>query len=287
MAFSFVNNGEYKLINGHKNEKGHYHLHKRSPNNYDPTLYSELWRFIVHNREQLKELQKILASKGDYQKRHSGYYTSDYINSISITSSKEHILTCQNNKTGESFNIFGYICDITYNLTIQHYKYYMGFSTNIAISDNANLDNRADKQLAFTVSDVLKYYYYTNKDIKDYGFIDFDKKDIKQFWDICKKSTTHVPNPNSIPFGLHCSKWAWRAPKYSVGILNIKNNVIDWGLENFMNQMLFISFDAFKYPEFAHNLLSLYVYGDNRTMTNNKIIKFDEPKLLVKVIEEL
>lgn len=283
MSFTFVNNAEHKMIKGHKNSKGH--IHRRMPGGYDPSIASELHRFVVYSRKEVEGIKKCHNLKSDYEKKVNSYATKDRILMMTSKIKSSHSLVCQNEHKTDSFIVTAYVCDINYDIKLSVYKTFMGFTSKVITNYNVSVSNLAEKQLAFTVGDVLKYYYYTNKDNRDYGFSGYKKSDIKILWKLCQESVLHANSPNSVPFALYYDSWSYAHPKFSIGILPIMNHDFKWTLNSFMDNLLFVPFDVIKEPEFAHNLINLYYYGYNLTMECHDIIRFEEPISLIDVIK--
>lgn len=276
MAFTNVDSEELALIKGHKNDKGYPRGDKWTFTHTDPLCPSSFMRFCVSDKKSL-----------------GNPTCQDTLNSLSITDMVEHSLTYSSAKTGESFSVSAYLCDVCYDITIAKYTRFVGFTKQTTHVSNYNHSGKATKQLGFCVADILKYYYHQNKDTKYYGFktsdVSEDEEDtpinIKNMWNIVKDAVSHSTSPNTIPFGIGESALSSIMRTTAIRMWNIKNNTVKWDKENFFNQIVFMSISQLEHPQTAQNLIYLYLYGDNYYHEDVNVIKFDEPKSIVDVID--
>jgi hypothetical protein len=276
MSYTFEDTTEYKLIKGYYNCVHWPKRAQRTPMKIDPKSMNYLYYLCVNDRYSL-------GKKGRNNK-------DDVLNNISITKKTDHILTCRNQINGESITITAYLCDLVYDITIARYKHYYGFSTNINTIAHYNHAGKIEKQLAFSVADILKYYYYTNKDSDNHGFpADMKPCQVKHLWSIVKKSISQGINPHNIPLGtceiIEKSRWSSKL-NTTIKLWDIKNHKVKWEYDNFFNSLILMDYEHFVHPACARNLLYLFAYGVNNSVNTITRVDFEEPMSLIKVIEE-
>lgn len=274
MSYIFEDTTEYRTIKTHYDCKWWPEEVKRTPMGIDIKSWRYLYTLCVNDKFSLdKKTRK-----------------SETLNNISISNKTPHILTCRNSHNGESFTVSAYLCDIDYDITIKKYRHYLGFSDNINTIESYNHSSKVHNQLGFSVADILKYYYYTHKDVENNGFsLDTSASEVKQLWNIVKNSITHGTNLNNIPLGtceiIEKSRWSSNL-KTIIKLWDIKNHKVKWDYDHFFNSIILMDFEHLIHPLCAKNLLYLYVYGSNNAITTLTVNEFDEPMSLIKVIEE-
>lgn len=278
MSYIFENTSEHKLIKEHDSCSHWPEKHSRTPAFIDKTTWSYLYDYVgVKDKHLLGKKNQL----------------GDCLNNLHILNKTDHIMSCQNPYNNESFNVTAYMCDITYNITIKEYKHYMGFSSSVNTIAYYNHTDNVPKQLGFTVADILKYYYYTHKEVDNYGFDPSESSSvIKSMWSIVKKSLSHGSKIHNIPLGT-CklfpkNRWSsYSQLETDIIIWNINNHNFKWDFETFCNSIILMDYTHFIHPTCAINLIYMYLIGTNTNLNRNptKII-FDEPKSLVEVINE-
>lgn len=260
MSFNFIETQYFKDIQINNNDE--LQSRKMHPYISNPTSFSFINNFTVINRKNLEN-----SNKKDY-----------VINEMVIKKFKEYPLICKHSQNNESFTMSAYICDIHSDITVPKYK-----ETRKKIHYNYNVKHELTDISLFTVGDIIKYYYYTNKHLKRKGFYDESEYERSQLWNVVKKTVLYTPSPNNYPFGI-CHKFD--SPTGIVRMYVIKNNKYKWDFNNFMNQSIIISPNTFQNPKIAHNLLYIYLYGDNKQDVKYEYIELDEPMTLYDVIHQ-
>ncbi len=185
--------------------------------------------------------------------------------------------------------ITGYLCDILYDITIEKYRRYVGFSSKVNTLQYYNHSDKINKQLGFTVADILKYYYYTHKDVDNHGFVNMKSSDAKDLWSIINKSLTQDSTPSNIPLGtcIITEKSRWRSKLFTIiKLLDIKNHKVKWDYDNFFNSIILMNLEHLTHSKCAQNLVHLYLYGTNTIIPSVIVNELEEPMSLIEVIEE-
>lgn len=286
MAFVFNNNEDLEFVKTYVNRKKWIDKH--------PAQYAV--DITLHNAGYDSDTYSILYHKTCYYNRISKERRSkDMLNSISLRSdtTKTYDLLCKNELSGETFVINPIIANMDYSITFHRKK--LVFDGKMVVEHNYQQSGTTGITLCFTVSNILKYYYYTNKNKANYGFpSEIKEGEAKKLWNIVKKSIANVATPSNIPLG-NCSSrkynmgrsYGGMQERASVNIWDIKNHKHKWDLENFFNGLMVMDFDSFISPVCAQNLLYVYLYGSSDIVTKkDNIIVFDEPKTFSQVIEE-
>lgn len=287
MAFVFNNNEDLEFVKTYGNRKKWI---DKYPARYavDVTLDN------VHHDH---DTYTILYYGACYYNRFSkDRQSKDTLNSISLRSetTKTYELLCKNESTGETFKVSPIIGNLDLSVTFHRKKHIVDGKT--ITEQNFQTSRTKYLESCFTVSDILKYYYYTNKNKENYGFpSEIKESEVKQLWNIVKKSIANTATPGKIPLGNCSSRTQYLGgvhkatqKRASLKIWDIKNHKHKWDLENFFNGLIVMDFDSFISPICAQNLLYVYLYGSSDIVTEkDKKIVFDEPKTFAQVIDEL
>lgn len=281
MSYTFNNTKDLEYIKDYRN-------HKRWNTTYNATYNNNLEWYEKNNACTYKYLYGICYSNRFVKSSES----KDTLNSFSIENGKHQKfdLICRKESNNESFTITAYIHAFNYNITID--KYTRTVDGKPETLRNYQCTGKIYKQLCFTVSDTLKYYYYTNKDKPNKGFpSEIKPNEVKKLWAIVKKSIGSQPTPNKIPLG-SCWFNSYKSQHHmkldtNIRIWDIKNHKHKWDMENFLNNIILMDFEHFIHPSCVQNLLYIYEYGscDIVDQKENKL-EFDEPKSFLQVIEE-
>lgn len=220
--------------------------------------------------------------------------TKNVLNYITVVpdTKKTIDLICKNSKTNESFMIEAHICTINYNINLHKYATlnknykdvtYTNYQYNGSISD----------EHCFVVSDILKYYYYTNRDKPNYGFpAKINRNDVQKMWNIVQKSINHSNREfKHIPLGYCLSDTPDIKSDIKlftdVKIWRIKNYKHKWDPDHFLDNTMVMRLGNLINPKCVQNLLYIYHFGTSDVIEDvSDTIIFDEPKSLYQVIVE-
>lgn len=277
MSFKFSDNESYQMISQHKNVHGYPRMDKRNRYSLDehPKYWENFSRFCTPSKHQL-ETQLCL----------------DTLNNLNISYCTSNVITCHNLDASESFDINVNYLDMTFDVTINNYKHYSGFTDKEVITKKYSYSDTLSIQSAFTVKDIFQYYYYTNKDVDNYGFnSSIDAKEVTAMWNIIEKGAQFDISEQNLPlmpFALgDTQNYKFNSLRRTEILLwNIKGHKLKWDDNNFFRGMVLMGLMHFKHPSSAQNLASIYVTGTNLRFDDFDILTFEEPKSLVDIIND-
>ena len=116
----------------------------------------------------------------------------NYLSTARISNFDHYPIMYQNQMTKESFVIDWYDVNVIYKGFIKEYQYYDENKRQFQIIDDYVFQSNMNGVVALSIKDILKYYYFANRDLPDFGLDNIDKNDLKDYKELFLMATEDI-----------------------------------------------------------------------------------------------
>jgi hypothetical protein len=202
----------------------------------------------------------------------------DYISSIRIKKFSNDLVTYQNSTTNESFVLNWHYVDITFKGFLKSYKYTCG-NKMMVINDYAFVNN-LHGYLTLSIKDILKHYYYLNRELNDFGLHDVDPNDMKVYKKLFQMSI------EDIAVVINTKKIVGSINKMSYYVYRAKNDQYECSMSAYLGSLVFFNPKKLGNRAIIKSILSLYVDGSSKSKYSDGIVYYDPPVPLEQAYRE-
>jgi len=198
----------------------------------------------------------------------------DRLNYARITNSNSKVITYHNSTTNERFSITYYLADIDYEVFLASHSYYQA-GQRITVK-KFYYSAQVSEAIMISVQDILRLYYYKNRDKKNLGFDSLSQADIKLYKNLVKKaiSTENQPNLKN-PLAVFDNR---------LKLLRIESETPKWAFEDYLRGLVMVKFNHVAEFQQVRDILDMHHYHEIQE-DKIEVIEYDPPISLVKAYE--
>uniref|UniRef100_A0A6C0E958 Uncharacterized protein n=1 Tax=viral metagenome TaxID=1070528 RepID=A0A6C0E958_9ZZZZ len=202
----------------------------------------------------------------------------DYLTLARISNFNNYPIIYYNSVTHESFTIRWHHINVKFKGFLKTYQYYENRCNKVTIN-NYKFESNFDGYLALPISDILKYYYYMNRDLPDFGMNNVDPNDMKIYKQLFQMATEDI----SITID---TKKIFGAIHYSYSVYRVENDFPVWTNVIYLGSLILIDPKKLGNISVVKDILDLYVRGYTDANCPKKVIYYDQPVSLEQVYRE-
>ena len=203
----------------------------------------------------------------------------NYLSTARISNFDHYPIMYQNQMTKESFVIDWYDVNVIYKGFIKDYQYYDENKRQFQIIDDYVFQSNMNGVVALSIKDILKYYYFANRDLPDFGLDNIDKNDLKDYKELFLMAT------EDISITVDIKKVFGYLSKNTLCIYKTKTDKIIWNNTSYLGSLILCTPKNLGNMEIVKSILNLYINDISFTVLKD-IIYYDPPVPLEQVYRE-